>query len=40
MKDKWTLNLADALSLATSVKEKAVKAMETLGMTVPAGAKS
>lgn len=32
-------NLADAVSVATAVKEKAVKAMEALGMTVPAAAK-
>jgi DNA repair exonuclease SbcCD ATPase subunit len=33
-------NYADAVSVANSVKEKAVKAMETLGLPVPAGAKS
>ncbi|MBP7342827.1 MAG: hypothetical protein PHG54_11985 [Smithellaceae bacterium] len=33
-------NLAEAISAANSVKEKAVKAMETLGLPVPAGAKS
>jgi len=33
-------NLADAISVANAVKEKAVKAMEGLGMTVPAAAKS
>lgn len=32
-------NLADAVSAAKSVKDKAVAAMETLGMQVPAGAK-
>ncbi len=32
-------NLADAVSAAKSVKEKAVVTMETLGMQVPAGAK-
>ena len=35
-----TGNLADAVSVANSVKEKAVKAMETLGLPVPGGAKS
>ena len=35
-----TGNLADAVSVANSVKEKAMKAMETLGLPVPAGAKS
>lgn len=30
-------NLADAVSLAGSVKERAVKAMETLGLPVPSG---
>ncbi|MHB8138692.1 MAG: hypothetical protein ACYDGO_09950 [Smithellaceae bacterium] len=48
VKEDWTKaqesfksgNVADAISTATSVKEKAVKAMETLGMKVPAGAKS
>jgi DNA repair exonuclease SbcCD ATPase subunit len=33
-------NYADSISMASSVKDKAVKAMETLGMTVPGGAKS
>lgn len=33
-------NMADAISVATTVKEKAVKAMEALGMTVPQAAKS
>jgi hypothetical protein len=33
-------NLAEAVSLANAVKDKAVKAMETLGLPVPAGAKS
>jgi HEPN domain-containing protein len=33
-------NLPDAISSAKTVKEKAVKAMETLGMKVPAAAKS
>jgi DNA repair exonuclease SbcCD ATPase subunit len=33
-------NYADAISVANSVKEKAVKTMETLGLPVPAGAKS
>jgi uncharacterized protein YoxC len=33
-------NLADAVSVANSVKGKAVKAMETLGLPVPGGAKS
>ena len=33
-------NLPDAISSAKAVKEKAVKAMETLGMKVPAAAKS
>ena len=33
-------NYADAVSVANSVKEKAVKTMETLGLPVPAGAKS
>ncbi len=33
-------NLHEAVSVANSVKEKAVKAMETLGLPVPAGAKS
>jgi len=33
-------NLADAVSMANAVKEKAAKAMELLGMPVPAGAKS
>ena len=32
-------NLADAVSVAKSVKDKAVAAMETLGMQVPGGAK-
>ena len=47
-KEDWTKaqesfkagNLPDALSSAKAVKEKAVKAMETLGMKVPASAKS
>jgi hypothetical protein len=47
-KEDWTKaqdsfkkgNVADAISSATAVKEKAVKAMETLGMKVPAAAKS
>lgn len=47
-KEDWTKaqenfksgNLPDAISSAKSVKEKAVKAMETLGMKVPAAAKS
>lgn len=46
-KEDWTKaqdsfkkgNVADAISSATAVKEKAVKAMETLGMKVPAAAK-
>ncbi len=33
-------SLAEAVSLANSVKGKAVQAMETLGLPVPAGAKS
>jgi hypothetical protein len=33
-------NVADAVSVANSVKEKAVRAMEALGLPVPAGAKS
>ena len=33
-------NFADAISVANSVKEKAAKTMETLGLPVPAGAKS
>ncbi len=32
-------NLSEAISVANAVKEKAVKAMETLGLPVPAGAK-
>jgi type I site-specific restriction endonuclease len=47
-KEDWTKaqesfksgNLPDAISSAKAVKEKAVKAMETLGMKVPAAAKS
>ena len=35
-----TGSLADAVSVANSVKEKAVKAMEILGLPVPPGAKS
>ncbi len=46
-KDEWTKaketyktgKVADAIKMGTSVKEKLVKAMETLGMTVPAGMK-
>jgi PBP1b-binding outer membrane lipoprotein LpoB len=46
-KDEWAKaqesskagNTADAASLANSVKEKAAKAMEALGMSVPAAAK-
>lgn len=33
-------NFAEAVSIANSVKEKAVKAMETLGLTVPGGTAS
>jgi len=33
-------NMADAIAAATTIKEKVVKAMESIGMTVPAGAKS
>ncbi len=33
-------NLADAVSIANSVRGKAVKATEVLGLHVPAGAKS
>ena len=33
-------NLAEAISVANSVKEKATKAMETLGLPVPGGAAS
>ena len=33
-------NYTDSISMASSVKDKAVKAMEALGMTVPGGAKS
>jgi hypothetical protein len=32
-------NLAEAVSMAKSVKDKAVATMDTLGMPVPAGAK-
>ena len=47
-KEDWTKaqesfksgNIPDAISSAKAVKEKAVKAMETLGMKVPAAAKS
>ena len=47
-KEEWTKadesfkagNAAEAVSMANSVKEKAAKAMELLGMPVPAGAKS
>ncbi|PKN87447.1 MAG: hypothetical protein CVU51_05580 [Deltaproteobacteria bacterium HGW-Deltaproteobacteria-1] len=47
-KEDWTKaqesfksgNMPDAISSAKAVKEKAVKAMETLGMKVPAAAKS
>jgi hypothetical protein len=47
-KDEWTKalesskagNTVEAAAMANSVKEKAVKAMEALGMTVPAAAKS
>ena len=47
-KDEWAKavesqkagNIAEAVSAANSVKEKAVKAMEILGLPVPAGAKS
>ena len=47
-KEDWTKaqesfksgNIPDAISSAKAVKEKAVKAMETLGMKVPASAKS
>ncbi len=46
-KDEWnkakdiykTGKVADAIKMGSSVKEKLVKAMETLGMTVPAGMK-
>jgi len=33
-------NLADAVSVTNSVKRKALKVMEVLGLPVPAGAKS
>jgi len=47
-KEDWTRaqesfksgSLADAISVATSVKEKAVNAMEALGLPVPEAAKS
>ncbi len=46
-KDEWnkaketykTGKVADAVKMGTAVKDKLVKAMETLGMTVPAGMK-
>jgi len=48
VKEDWTKaqeifksgNMADAIATATTIKEKVVKAMESLGMTVPTGAKS
>ena len=47
-KEEWTKaqesfkagNFAEAVSVANSVKEKAVKAMQTLGLTIPGGAAS
>lgn len=47
-KDEWAKalesykagNFADSVSLATAVKEKAMKAMEALGITVPAAVKT